>query len=69
MKLHLKFMKNVQEHRVQRYAKASSEKILENNRLILVRDQNRFYARWPGKPFREKARRALKIRYAAFYNF
>jgi hypothetical protein len=61
MKLHLKFAKNVQEHRVRRYVKASSKKILKNNRLILVRDWNRFYPKWPSKPFGEKAGRALEI--------
>jgi hypothetical protein len=68
-KLHLKFVKNVQQHRVQMYVKASSEKILKNNHLILIRDWNRFYARLLSTPFREKARRALDIQDAAFYNF
>jgi hypothetical protein len=54
MQLHQKLVKNIQEHRVWRYAKASNEKIHEHNRLVPSRDRYRLYARRPSKSFREK---------------
>jgi hypothetical protein len=61
MKLHLKLVKDAQEHGVRRYAKASNKEILEHNRLVLPKSRNRFYAWWLDIPLGEQARGAFEI--------
>jgi hypothetical protein len=53
IELHTKFAKNVQEHGVRRYAKASSKEILKNNYLVLIRGWNKFYVGWSGRSLKE----------------
>jgi hypothetical protein len=54
MYLNLKLAKNIQKHRMLMYVKASNEKILEHNRLILFSDRHRIFARRSSKSFRKK---------------
>jgi uncharacterized protein YigA (DUF484 family) len=54
MYLNLKLAKNIQKHRMLMYVKASNEKILEHNRLILFSDRRGIFARRSSKSFRKK---------------
>jgi hypothetical protein len=68
MQLHMKFVKYIQKHRVRRYAKASSEKILEHNCSFSLGTRTD-YAWWPGKPLQKKAKGILEIQDATSHDF
>jgi hypothetical protein len=69
MQLHTKLAKYIQKHRVRRYAKANSEKVLEHNCLIFLGNWNGLYAWQPGKSLWEKAKGILEIQDATSHDF